>query len=392
MSRPRTFLFVINSLGAGGAERSLADILPHLPGNEVRPIVVCFKSLDVGFEQEVRRAGTEVIILPGRNKSMLVRQLRKIIKRERPSLLYTALFDAHVVGRLAAIGTGVPVLSNLTNVAYDPARYADPNVNARKLRLLRVIDAWTARHLTAHFHAVSSAVKESAVEHLGISPDDVTVVYRGRGRGRLGMPGVERRAAVRASLGIDADAPVVITVGRREYQKGQRYLIEAVPDLLAHHPDLVVLIAGRDGHASQQLANLAASLGVEEVVRFLGHRSDIGDLLAAADVFVFPSVYEGLGGASLEALAMGLPLVVSDIAALREVVSADENGTLVPPGDAGSLADAISELLRDPDLRRRYGDRSMAIFDERFDENDAIPQSIDLMMRVARSKGAAQAP
>jgi glycosyltransferase involved in cell wall biosynthesis len=384
MSQARTFVFLINSLGAGGAERSLADILPHLPERGVRPLVACFKSVDVGFEQEVRRAGTEVVILPGRSIPMLAWQLRKLVRRAQPSLLYTALFDAHVVGRLAAMGTGIPVLSNLTNVAYDPARYADPNVNARKLEVLRVIDGWTARHLTAHFHAVSGAVKDSAVEHLGIAPEDVTVVYRGRGRGRLGMPGPERRGAVRISLGIAADAPVLITVGRREYQKGQQYLIEALPNLLANHPGLVVLIAGRDGHASQQLADLAADLGVEDAVRFLGHRSDIGDLLSAADVFVFPSVYEGLGGASLEALAMGLPLVVSDIAPLREVVIPGENGTLVPPADAASLAGAVSELLADPGLRRRYGERSMAIFGERFDENDAIPQSIDLMLRVAR--------
>jgi glycosyltransferase involved in cell wall biosynthesis len=380
-----TFVYVINSLGAGGAERSLADILPHLPGNGVRPLVVCFKSPDVGFEQEVRDAGTEVVILPGKAMPTLAWQLRRIIRRERPSLIYTALFDAHIVGRLAAMGTNTPVLSNLTNVAYDPARYADPNVNARKLRILRVVDAWTARHLTAHFHAVSGAVKDSAVEHLGINADDVTVVYRGRGRGRLGMPGPERRARVRASLGIEADAPVLITVGRREYQKGQRYLIAAVPEMLRRHPDLTVLVVGRDGHASDELDQLVASLGIADTVQFLGHRSDIGDLLAAADVFVFPSVYEGLGGATLEALAMGLPLVVSDIAALREVVTAGENGILVPPADAGSLAAAIGSLLTDPGLLRRYGERSMSVFEDRFDATDSIPQSIDLMLRVARS-------
>jgi len=380
----RTFLFVINSLGAGGAERSLADLLPHLTGYRVRPVVVCFKSLAEGFEQEVRDAGTQVIILNAGSMPGRILQLRRILETERPSLLYTALFDAHIVGRFAAIGTGVPVLSNITNVAYDPARFADPNVNPHKLRVLRVIDAWTARHLTAHFHAVSNAVKESAVEHLGIDPGDVTVVYRGRGRGRLGMPGAERRRRVRDALGIDIDAPVVITVGRREYQKGQRYLIEAVPELLERYPALVVLIVGRDGHASNELDSLTRRLGVTSTVRFLGHRTDVGDLLAASDTFVFPSVYEGLGGASLEALAMGLPLVVSDIPALREVVIAGQNGTLVAPADAHDLAAGVADMLADPELRRRYGERSMALFEERFDATDAIPQSIDLMLRTAR--------
>ncbi len=384
MTAPRTFLFVINSLGAGGAERSLADILPHLPERGVRPVVVCLASRDVGFEEEVRETGTEVVILPGKGLPGHIWQMRRIIKRESPALVYTALFDADLVGRIAAAATGVPVLTNLTNVAYDPARYADPNVNARKLRVLRYLDGWTARHLTTHFHAVSEAVKESTVEHLGVDPDDVTVVYRGRSRGRLGVPDEGRRSRVRASLGIRPDTPVLITVGRREYQKGQRYLIDAVPPLLELFPDLVVLVVGREGHASAALNDLVEKLDLGGAVRFLGHRSDVGDLLTASDIFVFPSVYEGLGGACLEALAMGLPLVVSDIAALREVVTNGDNGMLVPPADPVALGDAAAVLLADPELRRRYGHRSMAVFAERFDAEDAIPQAIDLMLRVAR--------
>jgi glycosyltransferase involved in cell wall biosynthesis len=81
---------------------------------------------------------------------------------------------------------------------------------------------------------------------------------------------------------------------------------------------------------------------------------------------------------------MGLPLVVSDIPALREVVIAGQNGTLVAPGDAHDLAAGVADMLADPELRRRYGERSMALFEERFDATDAIPQSIDLMLRTAR--------
>ncbi|MDJ0953325.1 MAG: glycosyltransferase family 4 protein [Acidimicrobiia bacterium] len=383
MSEGRTFVFVINSLGAGGAERSLADILPHLPERGVHPLVVCFKAPEVGFEREVRDAGTEVVVLPSGGLLRHIRPLRRIIRRRRPALVYTALFDAHFVGRLAAVGTGVPVLSNLTNVAYDPARFADPRVNTRKLRMLRTIDGWTARHLTAHFHAVSGAVKDSAVTHLGIAGDDVTVVYRGRGRERLGAPGPERRRAVREKLGIPQQAPVVVTVGRQEYQKGHRHLLAAVPALREQFPDLVVLIVGREGHCTGDLCAIVAELQIEEHVRFLGHRTDVADLLSAADVFAFPSVYEGLGGANLEAMAMGLPMVVSDIPALREVVAEGENGLLVPPGDPDALGGAIAGLLADPELRTRYGTRSIEIYEESFQATESIPRTVDLMVRVA---------
>ncbi len=383
MSDGRTFVFVINSLGAGGAERSLADILPYLPERGVHPLVVCFKAPEVGFEREVRDAGTEVVVLPTGGLLRHILPLRRIIRSRRPALVYTALFDAHFVGRLAAMGAGVPVLSNLTNVAYDPARFADPRVNTRKLRLLRTIDGWTARHLTKHFHAVSGAVKESAVSHLGIDGDDVTVVYRGRGRERLGSPSPARRSGVRETLGIPERAPVVVTVGRQEYQKGHGHLLAAIPALRDQFPDLVVLIVGREGHCTRDLQALVADLRIENLVRFLGHRTDVADLLSAADVFAFPSVYEGLGGANLEAMAMGLPMVVSDIPALREVVAEGENGVLVPPADAAALSAAIAELLADPERRASYGKRSIEIYEESFRATESIPRTVDLMVRVA---------
>lgn len=378
-----TYLIVINSLGAGGAERSLADILPHLANSGVRPIVACFKSPDVGFEHEVRAGGIEVRILPSTSLPGHVAQLRKIIRSENPSLVYTALFDAHLAGRVAAAGSGVPVLSNLTNVAYDPARYLDPNVNARRLRIIRHVDGWTARHLTAHFHAVSGAVKDSAVASLGVKPSSVTVVYRGRHLDRLGTPGAERKERVREALGILSSQDVLISVGRQEYQKGHKYLLEAMPSLVERHPGLLLLIVGREGHSTPELEGLVASLDLSDHVRFLGHRTDIPDLLAAADVFVFPSVYEGLGGAALEAMALGLPMVVSDVPALREVVEAGENAIVVPPADAVALADGVSSLLEDRSRMARFGVRSREIFEEKFNATDAIPATVALMHSVA---------
>jgi glycosyltransferase involved in cell wall biosynthesis len=326
-------------------------------------------------------------VLPGETIQSHIRNLRRIIRQESPRLVYTALFDAHIVGRIAAAGTGVPVLSNLTNVAYDPARYADPNVNAKRLRVLRIVDGWTARHLTSHFHAVSQAVKSSAITSLGVEPEAVTVVYRGRDPQVFGEAGDERRNRARSELGLGAESPVVITVGRQEYQKGQRHLLEAVPLLLEEFPDLEILLVGRQGHASAQLTLLCESLGIEKHVRFLGHRTDIADLLAASDIFAFPSVYEGLGGASLEAMAMELPIVASDIPALREVVENGGNGTLVGPGDSRAIADAIGALLRDRNLRQTYGVRSRAIFDQKFNAAQSIPRTVDLMRRVARDPG-----
>jgi len=167
-------------------------------------------------------------------------------------------------------------------------------------------------------------------------------------------------------LDLDEDAEVVINVGRQEYQKGQRFLIEAAALLASSRPKMVVLIVGREGNATDELRASVKENGLDNVVQFLGHREDVGDLLAAADVFVFPSLFEGLGGAVIEAEAMGLPIVASDLPVLREVVEDEGNAVLTPPQDSAALAAGIQRVLDDDRERASFSRRSVEIYDERF--------------------------
>ncbi len=382
-----TYLFVINSFGAGGAERSLLEFLPKLAATGVRPVIACLSRSDVGFEDEVRAQGWDVRVLAGIGRLAKIRSLRALIRELRPALVYTALFDADIAGRIAAARTGVPVVSNLANTAYDPARLADPNVDARKLALVRMVDGFTARHLTDHFHAISDAVKESTVETMGVEPERISVVRRGRDPARLGEPSPERTAAARALLGLPADALVVATVGRQEYQKGHRHLIDAFATVVERRPEAVLVIAGREGHASAALGDQIARLGLDDRVRLLGHRSDVAEVLSAADLFAFPSVYEGLGGALIEALALGLPIVASDLPALREVVRPGENADLVSPTDSAGLAAAVVALLDDPARRQAYGARSRQLFEDGFDADRAADEVVTLLAGIARPQG-----
>lgn len=378
------YLFVINSFLAGGAERSLLELLPVLVAHGRTPIVACLRYRDVGFEEEVRAAGFDVRLLPGGNRLAKILSLRRMILQERPDLVYTSLFDADVAGRLAAIGTDVPVMTNLANTAYDPARFDDPNVAAMRLKAARWIDGFTARHLTDHFHAISQAVKDSTVETLGVPAERISVVKRGRDAARLGERTPERRSAVRARLGIAPDAAVLVAVGRQEYQKGHRYLIEAFAGIHEARPGARLLIAGREGHASPALRDLVSELGLESAVSLLGHRDDVADVLAASDVFVFPSLYEGLGGALIEALALALPIVTSDLPSLREVVREGENADLVAPGDVATIRAAVLDLLADRERLERYGRRSRELFDEEFRAEIASGRVLALLEEVAR--------
>ena len=375
-------LFLINSLGAGGAEQSLAEmLLPLAP--RVDPLVVCLQPSREGVEGKTRAAGFDVRFLTSAGFLTRVREFHELVRSERPDLVHTTIFDADVLGRVGAVGTQIPVLTSLVNTSYDPVRLQDPAIKGWKLRGAQTVDGWTARHLTTHFHAITGAVRDAAVRDLRIDPGTVTVIERGRDPQRLGMPGIDRRARARQALGVGTQDLVLATLGRQEFQKGQWNLLEALPKVLTGHPAAILLLAGREGNASSRLRRTARAAGVEGSVRFLGHRDDAPEVLAAADVFVFPSLYEGLGGALIEAMALGLPIVASDLPAIREVVESGKNALLVEPGSPSDLADAIIALADDPERRRRMGARSRAIFEDRFTLEHSALRMLDLFERVA---------
>jgi glycosyltransferase involved in cell wall biosynthesis len=145
---------------------------------------------------------------------------------------------------------------------------------------------------------------------------------------------------------------LVVAVGRQEWQKGHDVLLEAVPALARRWPGLAVVIAGRPGQQSDALTASVARAGLDSHVRILGFRDDVSELLCGADVFAFPSRWEGLGSTLLEAMALEAPIVASDLPAVREVVS-DREARLVPASDGDALAEAIGEVLADPAAAHR---------------------------------------
>jgi len=376
-------LYVINGLGTGGTERSLAELLPALRDGGVEPVIACLFHRHEGVHEALAARGFDVRVLPGPGWATRARALRRLVRATGPDLVHTAIFESDVLGRWAARRTSVPVLTSLVNTSYGPARRADPHVRAWRLQAVRAVDGWTARHLTTHFHAVTEAVKEAAVDALHVRADRVTVIERGRDPERLGRTTPERRARVRATLGLGDDDEVVLNVGRQEYQKAQRDLLDAFAFVAARRARAVLLIAGREGNASPELARQHARSPAADRIRFLGHRDDIPDLLAAADVFAFPSLYEGTGGAAIEAMAMGLPIVTSDIDAMREVVEEGRNALLVPPHAPRPLAEAIAALLDDPARRLAFGASSRAIFEARFTLARSARAMVELYGRVS---------
>jgi glycosyltransferase involved in cell wall biosynthesis len=266
----------------------------------------------------------------------------------------------------------------LVNTDYAEIRWSDPNLNKIKFRLARLLDSWTARYLTTHIHANSNAVRAAAIRDLRLPAEHITVIEEVREPKRLGQPSPERRWRARLQFGLHEHQKVLVNVGRQDYQKGHRYLLEAIGTLLPAHPQLVLLVAGRTGDVSQDLERLHRQLRLGKHVCFLGHRTDVPEILAAADLFVFPSLYEGLPGAVIEAMALGLPIVAADIDPVREAVQEGRNAILVKPASAAELAKAIGRLLGDQETAFAFARRSREIFAERFTLERSLEREIEL--------------
>ena len=173
-------LSVIDSLGQGGAERSLLDLVTGLRDHGIDTTVAVMRVRPDGFHGALKAGSDLRIEVIGDKLPRAIRRLRAMLASGRFDLVHTSLFDATLVGRLAAWGSGVPVLTSLVNVSYDPVRLRDPNVSRIKLELARRIDGWTARRMNTRFHALTHAVAEQASIDLGIEEDAIVVIPRGR--------------------------------------------------------------------------------------------------------------------------------------------------------------------------------------------------------------------
>lgn len=375
-------LQVIDSLGAGGAERSLAESVRPLRERGIHVTVAYFKPTTDGVQALVE-SSTTTHHLPGGRVSR-IGELRSLIRQLRPDLVHTVLFEADLAGRLAAAGTGTPVLTSLVNTPYEPERGADANVRRSRVEAARFVEAVGARFLTTHVHAISQAVATSAVTRLHLPGDRITVAPRGRDRARLGVPSRARRDTARARLGLTPTTPVILAVGRQEFQKGHDVLLEAAAPLAEKVPGLQVLVAGRPGNATAALDAQRRALGLDGTVSFLGQRDDVPELLAAADVFAFPSRFEGLGGSLIEALALGVPTVASDLPVLREV--AGPAACYVAPGDAGDLALGLATLLDDEETRASLAAAGRRRFEERYELDAAMDALAAIITAVAQAR------
>ena len=286
------------------------------------------------FLDRARREGFEALVVPVGGALDLAAVLRLRRRLRGVDVVHThAHFAVNVVARIAGRLAGARVLAHM---------HIENAFRSGPTRHLQVaLDNATAR-LCFAIVAVSDATRSTLVDQ-GYPAGRVVTVHNG-------IEAVEPAQPVRLTNG-----PTVVEVARLAEVKGQHILLAALAKL-----DANAVLVGRDlergGAYEHELRRDAERLGVADRVVFAGQRDDVPGLLAGSDVLCLPSSVEGLPLVVLEAMAQGKPVVATAVGGTPELVVDGETGLLVPPGDAGALADALEEILRDPELARRLGE------------------------------------
>jgi sugar transferase (PEP-CTERM/EpsH1 system associated) len=365
-------LYLITELSIGGAQTALLRLLTGLDRARFSPAVACFYNGDGAVAQRIRALGVSVTDLGMTAKWRLDAFVRLycLLHRQRPTILHTWMFHANVPGRVLGRLAGVPIV------------ISSERTMGQEGRLRRWLNRITGP-LPDRVACVSESVAEFAAQTIGIPPAKLAVIPNGIPLEDF-QPGDRSRA--RVDLGIPLRAVVAGTVGRLQPVKGTGYLLEAWSRLASDHPDAILLLVG-GGPQQAALERMSRRLGISERVRFLGDRADVPGLLRGMDVFVLPSLWEGMPNAALEAMAVGLPVVATAVGGTSEVVVDGVTGLLVQPGDPDALAQSIARLLRDPDLRHKMGQAGRERVVKHFSVGRTVEQTERLYEQLLVEKG-----
>ncbi len=313
-----------------------------------------------------------------------VRSFTRILEEEQPDVVHTHNPKPGVYGRIAARLSGVPHVVNTVH-----GLYATPDDGLRRRAIVYGLEAIASRF--SDLELVQNIEDAELMRRTPLAPSD-NVVHLGNGisveRFSPDRNG-EKRAKIRRELGIADDAVIVGSVGRLVAEKGFVELFEA--SRLIDQPHELVVIGPDDEVKADALPQSILDEARESGVRFLGHRSDIEELLPAFDLFVLASYREGVPRAAMEAAACGLPVVATDIRGCRQIVDNGVTGVLVPRAEVEPLALALSQMIDDEAWRRSCGAAARAKALREFDERDVISRLLSAYEAIGIERTGKQA-
>jgi sugar transferase (PEP-CTERM/EpsH1 system associated) len=347
-------MLITHDMKIGGLQRVVTDMATHLDRNRFEPSVCALRG-GGPFAEELQNNRIRFFNVSANNGKvdyLCSLKLRRLFKEEKPDIVHTHNTQPFIDGTVGAMLAGVPV-----RIHTDHARdFPD------KRRYMYA--EYVLSHFVDRIVAVSNHTKQNLVRFEHIDEDRIDVIPNGIDGDKYEVT-IDRSKKMR-ELDIPEGKGPILGIGvRLSNQKGITYLLRAMKSLSVDLPNAVLLIAG-EGELRDRLEKEAIALGIGENVRFLGARLDINEILKILDVYVLPSLWEGMPLVLLEAMAASLPIVATDVGGNADVVIDGQNGFLVKPGDIRSLYLSLRTVLENQELRARFSKSSYDRYRQRF--------------------------
>ncbi|NLE02130.1 MAG: glycosyltransferase family 4 protein, partial [Fibrobacter sp.] len=333
-------LLITHDLDLGGLQRVVVTICRTLDRSRFDVSVLCMRKAGL-YVSEIEKLGIPVILIPVRSKGtdyFASMKVAAVFRKLKPDVIHTHNTQPFIEGTIAAVMTGVKRVIHTDHARIFPDK--------RRYMLME----WLLSHFVEKVVGVSEHTTKSLNKYEHISEKKLTTIVNGIEYESISV-NIELK---KKTLSLPSNCLVIGAAVRLSEQKGLHYVIEVLPDLIKNYPHIEMVIAG-DGPLRMQLQVRAKELKIDKKVHFIGPRLDVLELLQVFDIYVLPSLWEGLPMIILEAMASGCPVIATDVGGVREAIVDNETGILVEPGNKKALYEAIEKLVTDKDLRKKLG-------------------------------------
>lgn len=332
MKKPKTILHIIQSLDNGGCENMLLRTLPLLEREGLKNIVITLKQ-EGALAQKFRDQNITVENVHQKHLLDIASYYRilGLLKKHQAESVITYLLHADIAGRL--------FLQPFTKTEIIP--FLRTTYNHPRYRIARIFERITSPFVKKYL-ANSQAVKDFYTHSLNVPKEKITVIPNGIDVEYFDS--LPRDEQLRKSFGIRPEDTAIICVANLHINKGHTYLLEAFEQVFTKNKNIHLLIVG-DGEEKENLTNQASRYSAKDNIHFLGQRNDVPKLLKSSDIFILPTLFEGMSNAIMEAMASGLPVITTDIPENKALIENGTSGILVPVKESSPITEAIEKLL-----------------------------------------------
>jgi len=342
-SSPKRIFYLITDLDIGGAEKMLFELVKRIDRSKFTLEIGCLKGEGI-LGKRLEALGIKVRYFHIDRNIYKLANIVFFLRQGHFDILHSYLFHANIIGRICGRIAGIPIVISSIRVCEKKKLY--------HLWMDRITNWMVNLEI-----CVSKEVKNFTIEKASIPEHKLEIVENGIPDSSLD--------AVTSYRNKKANSLIIGTIARLSKQKGIKYLLHAAKRVIKQFPGVTFIIAGK-GPLASQLKELSIKLGISDKVKLLGFRNDIPELLSVIDIFVLPSLWEGMPNVVLEAMAAGKPVIATDTGGSKDLIDSNINGVLVEPGNSEALAEAILKLLGNPAQRQRLGESARKTVKERF--------------------------